>query len=113
MNPVAQIFRGILLVMLALAGFAMLMIFMVSTAIALGVLYIVARVRGRPFAPAEFWRARRNQMRWQFHNGRWQRPSEGPTAGTSAQSQPGPASANGHRPRRDTQVIDVEARDLP
>lgn len=111
MNPIAQIFRGILLVMLALAGFAMLMIFMVSTVIALGVLYIVARVRGRPFAPAEFWRARRNQMPWQFQNGRWQRPSA--ASSEAAPGAPSTGDSNRARPSRDPQVIDVEARDLP
>lgn len=108
MNPLAQLLRGIIVIMLALAGFAMLMIFMISTVIALGVLYLVARLRGRPFAPAEFWRARQSRMRWQFYNGRWQRPADAP--------QPGPANAGNTtraRRQRDTQVIDVEARDLP
>jgi hypothetical protein len=38
---------------------AMAFIFMISTAIAIGVLYIVARIKGRPFGVKAYWDQRR------------------------------------------------------
>lgn len=120
MNPIAQLFRFVIMALLALAGLAMAFIFILSTAVALGVMYVVARVRGKPFAPAEFWRARREQMRWQFVNGRWQSPGQAaPNADSAAQAStaeaPSPAAGTARRPirgRRDDQIIDVEVRDI-
>ncbi len=130
MNPIAQLFRFVIMVLLALAGLAMAFVFILSTAVALGVMYVVARVRGQPFAPAEFWRARREQMRWQFVNGRWQAPGQNGAstahAGAGASSQAnshsqgfdaGPGqngSKAARRPlkRQDDQIIDVEVRDI-
>lgn len=44
--------------MLALFGVTMAFIFMVSTAIAVAVLYVVARIKGRPFGVKAYWDAR-------------------------------------------------------
>ncbi len=49
MNTFNQIIRTALFVLLTIFGAIMAFIFMVSTAIAIGILYIVARISGRPF----------------------------------------------------------------
>ena len=59
MNTLTQILRGVLFFVLALCGMAMAFVFMVSTAIAIGVLYIVARIKGRPFGVRAYWDQRR------------------------------------------------------
>lgn len=59
MNTLNQILRGALFLVLAVFGMAMAFIFMVSTAIAIGVLYIVARIKGRPFGVRAYWDQRR------------------------------------------------------
>lgn len=59
MNTLSQILRGILFIILAVCGMAMAFIFMVSTAIAVGVLYIAARIKGRPFGVRAYWDERR------------------------------------------------------
>ncbi|MCB5363838.1 hypothetical protein H0484_08760 [Pusillimonas sp. CC-YST705] len=59
MNTLTQILRGLLFFVLTLFGMAMAFIFMVSTAIAIGVLYIVARIKGRPFGVRAYWDSRR------------------------------------------------------
>ena len=41
--------RAVLFALLALTGIAMALIFMFSTAIAVGILYVIAEVRGKPF----------------------------------------------------------------
>ncbi len=59
MNTFNQIIRGVLFFILALFGMAMALIFMISTAIAIGILYIVARIKGRPFGVRAYWAERR------------------------------------------------------
>ena len=58
MNTFNQILRGVLFFVLALFGVAMAFIFMLSTAIAMSVLYVVARIKGRPFGVRAYWDAR-------------------------------------------------------
>lgn len=60
MNIFNQIIRGILFFILAIFGIAMAFVFMISTAIAVGVLYIVARIKGRPFGVKAYWTERRH-----------------------------------------------------
>jgi len=88
MTTLNQIFRLILLLVLGIFGMAMAIVFMVSTAIAVGVLYIVARIKGRPFGVRAYWAERR---------------SGAPTPGN-------PYSKSRYR---DKDVIDVEAREIP
>ena len=88
MNTLNQVFRLILFLVLGMFGMAMALIFMVSTAIAVGVLYVVARIKGRPFGVRAYWSQRRAGQR------------------------PG-SYAYGGRPYRDKDVIDVEAREIP
>ena len=87
MTTLNQIFRLILLLVLGIFGMAMALVFMVSTAIAVGVLYVVARIKGRPFGVRAYWAQRRS------------------------------GASQGHaytNPRyRDKDVIDVEAREIP
>ena len=59
MNTFNQIIRGILFLVLAVFGMAMALIFMVSTAIAVAILYVVARIKGRPFGVKAYWEERR------------------------------------------------------
>ncbi|MFA5521430.1 MAG: hypothetical protein WCY98_04800 [Castellaniella sp.] len=83
MNTLTQILRLFLFLGLGLAGMVMAMIFMVSTAIAIGVLYVVARARGRPFGARAYWAQRQTGFRTR--------------AGA---------------PPREPEVIDVEAREI-
>lgn len=69
-----SILKSVLFVILAIVGLCMAFIFMASTAIALGVMYIIARVRGQNFSAGQFWtqsrtRARQTQTDFQekFH----------------------------------------------
>jgi len=59
MNTFNQIIRGILFFVLAIFGMVAAFVFMVSTAIAVGILYIVARIKGRPFGARAYWEQRR------------------------------------------------------
>lgn len=59
MNTLNQILRGALFLVLAVFGMAMAFIFMVSTAIAVAILYVVARIKGRPFGVKAYWQQRR------------------------------------------------------
>ncbi|WNQ45540.1 hypothetical protein PVZ89_19760 [Bordetella pertussis] len=67
----------------------MALVFMASTAIAVGVLYLVAKVRGKPFVVRAYW---------------------SPAPGRPAGSVPGPPAPPFGQPRGD--VIDVEAREV-
>jgi hypothetical protein len=59
MNTLNQILRSALFLVLAVFGMAMAFVFMVSTAIAIAILYVVARVKGRPFGVKAYWQQRR------------------------------------------------------
>lgn len=59
MNTINQIIRGALFLLLAFFGMAVALIFMASTAIAVAVLYVVARIQGRPFGMKAYWAERR------------------------------------------------------
>lgn len=61
-DTISRFLRLTVLAILALVGMGMALIFMISTAIAVGVLYIVARLRGQPFGIRTYW-ARRQAAR--------------------------------------------------
>lgn len=109
MNALTQFLRNVVLVLLAFAGLAMAFVFMVSTAIAIGVLYLVARLRGKPFAPAAFWQARRGNVQWQFVR----TAASGASGAAATRSAPSASSTPPRRVSRTDNVTDVEARDLP
>ena len=85
-----RLLRNLCFAAIALIGAAMAIIFMASTAIAVGLLYIVARLRGKPFGVRAYWQ---------------QRQGRGPAAHPfGAPGQPYAQAA--------TDVIDVEAREI-
>jgi len=86
---ISRIVRGAALVLLALLGMAMALAFMFSTALAVGVLYIIARLRGNPFGIRAYW----NQHSQAYRFG-------------SAPFGVRPGNA------RMTEVIDVQVRDV-
>lgn len=62
----SSILRSVLMAMIALVGMVMASIFLVSTAIAVGVIYLIAKLRGKPFVAQTLWS--RSQTRWGFSN---------------------------------------------
>ncbi|GAB1576056.1 hypothetical protein [Bordetella petrii] len=87
-DTISRLLRAVAFAVLALAGMLMALVFMISTAIAVGILYIVAKVRGKPFGVRAYWSQRQTS-----------RP--GPFGSGAAPFTP---------PRGD--VIDVEAREV-
>lgn len=94
MNTLNQILRSALFFVLTIVGMLMAVVFMVSTAIAIAILYVVARISGRPFAIKSYWdQRRRSKTRPDFSH-------KGPSQPTSSS--------------RNTQnVTDVEMREIP
>lgn len=87
-NIISRFLRAVFFAVLALIGMAMALVFMLSTAIAVAILYVVARVRGKPFGVRAYWSHRQATRPGPFQ------PSPAPFA----------------QPRGD--VIDVEAREI-
>ena len=87
MNRLNQVLHGVLFLVLAIFGIAMAFVFMVSTALAIGILYIVARIKGRPFGVKAYWDSRRQ---------------------ASARR-----SASGSAAFRNRDVSDIEMREIP
>lgn len=54
-DTLTRFVRTLILAMLALVGMGMAFLFMVSTTIAVGVLYIVTKLRGKPFGARAYW----------------------------------------------------------
>lgn len=59
MNTFNQIIRAALFALLTIIGMIMAVIFMASTALAIAILYVVARISGRPFGIKSYWEQRR------------------------------------------------------
>ncbi|MGB6007633.1 hypothetical protein [Castellaniella sp.] len=59
MKLIQQILRAALFLVLAFFGLIMAFVFMASTILAIGILYIVARLQGRPFGVKAYWAERR------------------------------------------------------
>jgi len=91
-DTLTRFVRTVILTILALVGMGMALLFMVSTAIAVGVLYIVARLRGKPFGARAYWSQRRA--------GQTQAPFQSANPFTRTQV-------------RRREVVDVEAREVP
>src|SRR5690606_292837 len=64
MNPLSNLLRIVAVAILALAGFVMAAVLLVTSIVALGVLYLVSRVRGRPMTFGSFRQSR--QAAWSF-----------------------------------------------
>lgn len=88
----SRFLRAVAFAVLALFGMAMALVFMISTAIAVGILYVVAKVRGKPFGVRAYWSQRQGARPGAFRPG---------AAGGAAPFTP----ARGD-------VIDVEAREV-
>lgn len=58
-DTLKQLLRGALFFVLAIISMTMAFIFMISSAFAIGILYVVARVKGRPFGVKAYWAQRR------------------------------------------------------
>ncbi|ALM85855.1 hypothetical protein [Bordetella sp. N] len=91
-NALTRLFRALAVTLLALIGAAMALIFMVSTGIAVGILYLVAKVRNKPFGVRAYW-----------HQRQANRGPAGPM---------GPMGPGAPFPPVRADVIDVEAREV-
>jgi len=90
---IGRILRGVAFTVLALLGMVMALTFMFSTAIAVGVFYIIARLRGKPFGIRTYWHERSQA----YHFG-------------SAVATP--FGARSAKPKVATDIIDVQVRDV-
>lgn len=84
---ISRFLRAVLFAVLALVGMGMALVFMLSTAVAVTVLYVVARLRGQPFGVRAYWAQRRGAAY-------------------------GRAPAGGAHPFRRGEIIDVEVREV-
>lgn len=91
MNIIQQALRAALFLILAFFGLIMAMVFMASTLLAIAVLYIVARLQGRPFGVKAYW-AERRRAPMSARPGAWSR---------------------GERTQRPHDVTDIEMREIP
>lgn len=100
-DTLSSIIRSVLMAFIALIGMAMAAIFLVSTAVAVGVLYLIAKLRGKPFMAQTLWS--RSQNRWGFSS-----------AGTASAAKSSPASNNASpfaQRLRKADISDVEFND--
>ena len=91
-DTISRFLRAVAFAVLALFGMVMALAFMISTAIAIGILYIIAKVRGKPFGVRAYWSQR-------------QHTRTGPFRPTDSTSSPAFNAPHGD-------VIDVEAREI-
>ncbi len=99
MNTLNQILRLALFFVLTIVGMLLAVVFMISTAIAMAILYIVARISGRPFAFKSYWdQRRRSRTRPTFHH-------KDPSG-----KAPNHATTSRHNAQN---VTDVEMREIP
>lgn len=89
METLTRLIRAFAFGLIAMIGLFMALVFTFSTIIAVAVLYVVARFRGRKFSVQEYWTTRRTQRKPVFPSG----------------VRSGTRSRDG--------VTDVEARDIP
>lgn len=92
-DSIGRLLRFVALGLVALIGLGMALIFTFSTIIAVAILFLVARLRGRKFSIQEYWTNRQAQRKPIFPKG-----NTGGGAGMSSQSK--------------DNVTDVEARDV-
>jgi hypothetical protein len=115
-ETLGKLIRITLVAAIALAGLFMALVFVASAAIAVGVMFLIAKVRGKPFVAADLFTT--------LSRGGFQR-SQGFTFRTGAQTQSQEAArggaandaGNARRPRPAvrmdrSKVTDVEARDV-
>jgi len=54
----SRLVRALFFAVLAIVGMGMALVFMLSTALAVAVLYVAARLRGKPFGVRAYWHQR-------------------------------------------------------
>jgi len=54
----SRLVRAVFFAVLAVIGMGMALVFMLSTAVAVGILYVAARLRGKPFGARAYWNQR-------------------------------------------------------
>lgn len=101
-DTIAKLLRTAFVAGIALVGMIMAAILLASTAVALSIVYVVAKLRGKPFVANTYWK--RSQTRWGFGGGN----AEGATAAAA------PArSTSGYANRmKRSDIVDVEVREL-
>lgn len=88
MGTLAYIFRFFVLLALGVIGMAMAVTLMVSTAIAIGILFVIAKIKGRPFGARAYWNQRTSRTNFSQNN------------------------FNNYRKATNPQVIDVEVKEV-
>ncbi len=66
---IQRLFRAILMIIMAVAGLFMALIFTFSTLLAIAVLFVFSRLRGQQFAAREYWSARQSRHKPHFGQG--------------------------------------------
>lgn len=94
MQTFTQILRTILFAALTILGMIMALVFMVTTIVAMGILYVAARLGGRPFSVRSYWSERRRHRAYQGFKPNYTRQQ------TSTK-------------RTDNDVTDIEMREIP
>lgn len=94
MQTITQILRTLLFAALTILGMVMALVFMITTLIAMGILYIVARLGGRPFSARHYWSERRRHRAYQGFKPNYSRQK--------VTSKP-----------KDHDVTDIEMREIP
>ncbi|AFK63862.1 hypothetical protein TKWG_20640 [Advenella kashmirensis WT001] len=58
-----RFFKALLFGVITIAGLVMAAVFLVSAAIAVGLFYVIAKVRGKPFVAREYWKTTSTRAR--------------------------------------------------
>ena len=66
---IQRLLRLVALVLFAFIGMVMAFVFIGSTVVAVAILVVVARLRGKPFSAKEYWAARRTRSQPSAKNG--------------------------------------------
>ncbi|MPS27178.1 hypothetical protein [Pigmentiphaga sp.] len=100
-DTIAKLLRTAFVAGIALVGMIMAAILLASTAVALTIVYVVAKLRGKPFVANTYWK--RSQTRWGF----------GENAGGGAAAAAPARSTSGYANRmKRSDIVDVEVRDV-
>jgi len=103
-DTLAKLLRTAFVAGIALVGMIMAAILLASTAVALAIVYVLARLRGKPFTANAYWK--RSQTRWGFNSA----PQGGAPEGAPAPAAR-PKSGYSNRIKR-SDIIDVELREV-
>ena len=99
-DTIAKLLRTAFVAGLALVGTIMAAILLASTAVALAIVYVVAKLRGKPFVANTYWK--RSQTRWGF----------GGTAEGAAAAAPARATSGYANRMKRSDIVDVEVREV-